>query len=53
MSRVEDTVKKIKALRWLTAQTGTKTTRSQNALLQALSAEELAEVALRLNEERD
>jgi len=45
---VEEAVERITALRELTAQTGTKTTRSQNEILQSLPDEVLAELALRL-----
>jgi hypothetical protein len=40
--RVTVTVEKVLALRKLTAMTGTRTTRSQGELLQALNAEEMA-----------
>jgi hypothetical protein len=40
--RVTATVEKILALQKLTAMTGTRTTRSQGELLQALNAEEMA-----------
>jgi len=41
MNRVEDVVKKVRALRELTAVTGTITKRSQGLLLQALTPQEL------------
>lgn len=40
--RVTVAVEKVLALRKLTAMTGTRTTRSQGELLQALNAEEMA-----------
>lgn len=38
-------IRQIMALRQLTRQTGTRTTKTQNAILQALPADVLAEVA--------
>lgn len=40
--RVSTTVEKVLSLRKLTTMTGTRTTRSQGELLQALNAEEMA-----------
>ena len=40
--KVTGAVEKVRALRRLTAMTGTRTTRSQGELLQALNAEEMA-----------
>ena len=44
-TRVNDVVRKVRALRELTALTGTITKRSQGLLLQALTPEELTKAA--------
>ena len=44
----QDVYERITALRKLTADTGTRTTKTQNDLLQAQSSEDLAAVALAL-----
>jgi hypothetical protein len=49
-SRVEDTIRKIRALRLHTTMTGFKTGRAQNDLLGVLNSEELAEVVLALQQ---
>jgi hypothetical protein len=45
---VDEAVEKITALRELTAQTGTQTTRTQNDILRSLDDADLVEVAVRL-----
>jgi hypothetical protein len=44
-TRAQKALRQILALRKLTYDTGTRTTKTQNAVLQALSADVLAEVA--------
>ena len=44
-SAAQNAARKILALRQLTRETGTKTTKPQNAILQSLSVEVLTEVA--------
>ena len=48
-STVHSAVEKIRALRRLTDETGFRTTRSQNAVLESLTPQQLAEVAVLLN----
>jgi hypothetical protein len=49
MNNVARAVDRIRALRRLESITGTRTTRSQNDLLQSLNSADLAEVALQLS----
>jgi len=53
MDRVHDVVGKVRALRELTAMTGTITKRSQGLLLQALTPEELTLAAQLLTEKKE
>jgi cytochrome c553 len=52
MTSVEEAIRTINALRQLTRETGTVTTRSQNSILQSLSDADLVEVARILVEQR-
>jgi len=52
MTRVQDVLDKVKALREYTKATGYRTTRSQNDLIQSLDGEELAEVVLALKNQQ-
>jgi hypothetical protein len=48
----KEAVEQIKALRKLTTETGTRTTRSQNQILQSLSDADLTLVALELQRQQ-
>jgi hypothetical protein len=52
MPPVQEAISNINALRQLSRETGTITTRSQNAVLQALSNEDLVQVARILVQQR-
>jgi hypothetical protein len=52
MTSVNEAISNINALRQLTRETGTVTTRSQNSILQSLSDADLVEVARILVEQR-